>query len=193
MTPEGSLFNSYYTEGATLFSGLLHFTLDPHLIVLTAKQVASSTIFWVFVWVDLGLNPGLPDHWQTLYSFSQWPSIYFNEIRTFHIFMHKRFCWRNFWNELIWKFWSQNFFFFSYNQDINAYYYLGICFETGYGVDLNKSKAAEFFMKAAENGHSEAQYCLANYYEHELGGKTGGILNFTIQRHCNWIYYINAL
>ena len=25
-------------EGATLFLGLLHFTLDPHLIVLSAKQ-----------------------------------------------------------------------------------------------------------------------------------------------------------
>ena len=38
--PKGFLFNSYYTdvgEGATPFPGLLHSTLDPHLIVLSAK------------------------------------------------------------------------------------------------------------------------------------------------------------
>ena len=37
--PEGSLFNSYYTEvlggGDTPFPGLLHFTLDPYLIMLS--------------------------------------------------------------------------------------------------------------------------------------------------------------
>ena len=40
--PEGSIFHSYYTEvlGRVLlqFPGLLHFTLDPYLIVLSAKQ-----------------------------------------------------------------------------------------------------------------------------------------------------------
>ena len=40
--PEDSLFNSYYTEvlgeGATLFPGLLHFTLDLYLIMLSVKQ-----------------------------------------------------------------------------------------------------------------------------------------------------------
>ena len=36
--PEGSLFNSYYTdvEDATPFAGLLHFILDPHFKVLSA-------------------------------------------------------------------------------------------------------------------------------------------------------------
>ena len=36
--PEGSLFNSYYRdvgERATPFPGLLHFTLDTHLIMLS--------------------------------------------------------------------------------------------------------------------------------------------------------------
>ena len=29
--------------------------------------------FESLVWLDLRLNPGLPDHWRTLYSLSQWP------------------------------------------------------------------------------------------------------------------------
>ena len=38
--PEGSLFNRYYTvgEGANPFPGLLHFTLNPCLIILSVKQ-----------------------------------------------------------------------------------------------------------------------------------------------------------
>ena len=41
--PDGSLFNSYYTKvrgggGATPFPGLLHFILDPYLIMLSVKQ-----------------------------------------------------------------------------------------------------------------------------------------------------------
>ena len=39
--PGSSLFNRYYTEvcgGPTLFPGLLHFTLDPYLIMLSVKQ-----------------------------------------------------------------------------------------------------------------------------------------------------------
>ena len=39
---EGSLFNSYYTEvlgrGATPSPGLLHFTLDTYLILLSVKH-----------------------------------------------------------------------------------------------------------------------------------------------------------
>ena len=36
--PKVSLFNSYYTKGATPFPGLLHFTLDSYLIMLSVKQ-----------------------------------------------------------------------------------------------------------------------------------------------------------
>ena len=42
-------------EGATPFPGLLHFTFDPHLIVLSVKQKS------------------IKNHWRTLYSLGQWP------------------------------------------------------------------------------------------------------------------------
>ena len=33
-----------------------------------------APFFESLVWIDLGLNPGLPGHWRTLYKFSQWPA-----------------------------------------------------------------------------------------------------------------------
>ena len=62
--PEGSLFNSYYTEvygeGATPFPGLLYCTLDSYLIMLSASKAASSTIFWVFGMTRPGIEPQFP-------------------------------------------------------------------------------------------------------------------------------------
>ena len=53
--PEGSLFNSYYTEmlgnGATPFSRLLHFTLDTYLIMLSARQGDTKNHF-LSLWYD---------------------------------------------------------------------------------------------------------------------------------------------
>ena len=52
--PEGSLFNSYHTgigEGATPFTGLLHFTLDPYLIMLSVKQGGIKYHF-LSLWYD---------------------------------------------------------------------------------------------------------------------------------------------
>ena len=55
-------------ESATPFLGLLHFTLDPYLIGLCVKQGGIKYHFFEsLVCFDLGLNPGLPDHWWTLY------------------------------------------------------------------------------------------------------------------------------
>ena len=39
-------------------------------------------------------------------------------------------------------------------------YNLGVCFEKGEGVEQNWTKAAEWFTKAAENGHTDAMYNL---------------------------------
>ena len=51
--PEGSFFNSYYSvgEGATPFPGLLHFTLDPYLIMLSVKQGGIKYHF-LSLWYD---------------------------------------------------------------------------------------------------------------------------------------------
>ena len=45
----------------TSFPGLLHFTHDPYLIMLSVKQGGIKYHFLKsLVWLDLGLNPGLP-------------------------------------------------------------------------------------------------------------------------------------
>ena len=63
------------------FPGLLHFTLDPYLIMLSVKQGGIKYHFFEsLVWFDLGLNPGLPDHWWTLYSLGQY--IWINKMST---------------------------------------------------------------------------------------------------------------
>ena len=42
--------------------------------MLSVKQSGIKYhFFYSLVWLDLGLNPGLPDHWRTLYSLGQWP------------------------------------------------------------------------------------------------------------------------
>ena len=56
--PEGSLFDSLVGEGATPSPGLLQFTLDPYLILLSKE--ASSTIFWAFSMTQTGIGPRSP-------------------------------------------------------------------------------------------------------------------------------------
>ena len=56
--PEGSLSNSYYTT--TPFPGLLPFTLDTYLILLSVKQEVSNTIFKVFGMTQPGIEPWSP-------------------------------------------------------------------------------------------------------------------------------------
>ena len=47
-------------EGATLFPGLLHFTLDPYLIILSVKQGHIKYHFWVFGMTWSGIEPQSP-------------------------------------------------------------------------------------------------------------------------------------
>ena len=53
--PEGFLFNSYYIKVSAralfLFPGLLHFTLDPYLIILSVKQGGIKYHF-LSLWYD---------------------------------------------------------------------------------------------------------------------------------------------
>ena len=45
------------------------------------NKASSSTIFESLVWLDLGLNPGLLDPWQTLYWLDQWPEHWQYQVR----------------------------------------------------------------------------------------------------------------
>ena len=65
--PFRELLHQSVGEGATPFPGLLHFTLDTYLILLSVKQGGIKYHFLKsLVWLDLGLNPGLLGHWRTL-------------------------------------------------------------------------------------------------------------------------------
>ena len=59
-------------EGATPFLRLLHFTLNPYLIMLSVKQGGIKCHFFEsLVWLDLGSNPSFLDRWRTRYSFGK--------------------------------------------------------------------------------------------------------------------------
>ena len=59
---------------------------------MLSKKV-SSTIFEV--WCDLGLNPGLPDHWRTLYPLGQWAG---SSYTPHNSWPYVSFCpWRKGW------------------------------------------------------------------------------------------------
>ena len=62
--PKGSLFDSYYTKvygGATPFPGLIYFTLDPYLIMLSVNQGGIKYDFLlVFGMTRPGIEPRSP-------------------------------------------------------------------------------------------------------------------------------------
>ena len=70
---ESSLFNSYYTgsvvEGATFFPGLLYFTLETNLIILSVKQ--ESITFWIFGMTQSEIEPQSPGLLANTLSLSQ--------------------------------------------------------------------------------------------------------------------------
>lgn len=55
-------------------------------------------------------------------------------------------------------------------QDPDACYYLGVCYENGYGMPMpDDSMALTFYCKAALAGQSDAQYNLGVFYEEGFG------------------------
>ena len=77
--PASSLFNNYNTEvqekGATPFLGLLHFTFDPYLIMLSVKKGSIKYHFVSLLWLDLRLNPESPEPVVNTLPLGQWPGI----------------------------------------------------------------------------------------------------------------------
>lgn len=55
-------------------------------------------------------------------------------------------------------------------DDADGQYFLGICFENGWGVENSDAEAAQLYATAAQAGHDGAMYNLAAFYEHGLGG-----------------------
>ena len=50
----------------------LHPWSSPYNVECLARRY-QVPFFESLVWLDLGLNPSLPDHWRTLYPLVQWP------------------------------------------------------------------------------------------------------------------------
>ena len=65
--PFQSLLQLGFREGTTPFPGLLHFTLDTYLILLSVNQGGIKYHFLSLWYDDLGLKLGLLDDWRTLY------------------------------------------------------------------------------------------------------------------------------
>ena len=65
-------------------------TLIRSLYCWVLNKEASSTILKSLVWCDLGLNPGLPDNWWTLYPLDQWGCClqdFFNTTRSILVWL----------------------------------------------------------------------------------------------------------
>jgi uncharacterized protein len=62
----------------------------------------------------------------------------------------------------------KNIFAFWYsaasNGHVRSQFYVGVCFDNGYGVEKNIKKAYKWYLKAAKNGHMESQYNIGFFY-----------------------------
>ena len=65
-------------------------------------------------------------------------------------------------------------------EDAKAQYNLGVCYETGRGVEQDIKKAVELFRKAADQGHAMAQYNLGHCY------RTGEGVEKDIKKAAEW-------
>lgn len=55
-------------------------------------------------------------------------------------------------------------------NNVDGKYYLGMCYENGWGVAQNEKMAVEMYIGAAFRGHDDAIFTLGQYYENGRGG-----------------------
>ena len=73
-------FHQGVGKSVTPFSGLLHLPLICTLKCCVSSNGGIKYEFWVFGMTQLGLSPGLPDLWWTLYPQGQWPSLWYTPM-----------------------------------------------------------------------------------------------------------------
>ena len=125
--PEGSLFNSYYTE---VYWRALLLSLDcsTPLFRLSDQQCGIKYIFESFVWFDLWLNTGLPGHCQILKGLYQWAGLYIYIYIYIYIYtyMYIYICIYIYIVEIIsvfernWLFLSLVFYHLTFDPDTNS-------------------------------------------------------------------------
>lgn len=54
--------------------------------------------------------------------------------------------------------------FAAINGHIRSQFYIGVCFDNGYGVNKDIKKAYTWYLKAAKSGHMESQYNIGFFY-----------------------------
>ena len=52
----------------------------------------------------------------------------------------------------------------------DAQHYVGVCYDTGIGVEVSHADALEWHLKAAEQGHAAAEFAVAQHFEGISGG-----------------------
>jgi TPR repeat protein len=70
-------------------------------------------------------------------------------------------------------------------EDADAQYYLGLCYEQGLGVPSNPCKAADLYRQSAGAGHARAYHSLALLFETGAAGK-----NFVLPMYLNFTHFL---
>jgi uncharacterized protein len=82
---------------------------------------------------------------------------------------------RKSWNNIF-----ASWHFAASNGHIRSQFYVGVCFDNGYGVGKNIKEAYNWYLKAAKSGHMESQYNIGFFY------KEGEIVKKDYKKAVHW-------